>query len=567
MLFINRIGPSTQPPGDASTTQYLARGAAADIWMCVLGPPEKIYLLMSQTTGFPRNNFPGHMKTCGRDLLRLGPSGINPTTQEFSALVKTWSSLNHRNVVRVFGSSDAMSLEVDYYGGGCVRDYLKAHSSTVDKATMVSDVLAGMKYLHRHDPPIVHGGVNAGKLFVDHVGKVAVGEFGLTVLCYPFAAYAPSISFDGLTRWFSPELLDDDTDETPQPTLASDIWALGCTMYEILAEKLPYFEHKHEIKVQRAILAGERPGRCDDSLKNSDVGFLWPIAESCWTPAPEDRPDVLRLAQRLQNERPGSPVQGGGLIQQVQQLRLGESEIYRGYDMSGSEPPVKSDPNHQRRPEIMQATLTDVTDDVAVDTTSSTTVDISSAMPASTVITILTEHLCSEITDQLDLARCQHRSPFAYGGSGDIYRGTLKDGKEVAIKCVRLYLEDDERGRKALKRTARELYYWSRFEHKNVLELLGLAQFRDQLAMISPWMDKGTLLQYIEQNPAADRYQLCMDIAEGVAYLHQVDAALSTFVQNLWATVSDEKTNYLQARLEPEFPPLRASKLVFPSRR
>ncbi|KAG8711231.1 hypothetical protein FRC09_020705 [Ceratobasidium sp. 395] len=150
---------------------------------------------------------------------------------------------------------------------------------------------------------------------------------------------------------------------------------------------------------------------------------------------------------------------------------------------------------------------------------------ISSAMSGSAIITILTKHGCREITDQLDLDKCQYKFPFARGGFGDIYQGTLKGGEKVAIKCAKVYLEEgDKGGRKALKRVARELHYWSCFKHKNVLELLELAQFQDQLAMISPWMDKGTLLQYIKQNPNADRYQLCMDISGGVAYLHQRDA-------------------------------------------
>ncbi|KAG8715251.1 hypothetical protein FRC09_016784 [Ceratobasidium sp. 395] len=230
MHLINRSGPSTQTPGDASITQYLARGAAADIWMVPLAEqvPKRVYKgLRINPERLTRHQLDSSVSSQSYEDL------WTTFAEEFSAVVKTWSSLDHRNVVRVFGSSDRMSLEVDYYVGGCVRDYLKAHSSTVNKVTMVSDVLAGMKYLHRHDPPIVHGGVNAGKLFVDHVGKVVVGEFGLTALCYPFAAYAPSISFDGLTRWFGPELLEDDTDQVPPPTLASDIWALGCTLYEV----------------------------------------------------------------------------------------------------------------------------------------------------------------------------------------------------------------------------------------------------------------------------------------------------------------------------------------------
>ncbi|KAG9124735.1 hypothetical protein FRC07_010446 [Ceratobasidium sp. 392] len=81
------------------------------------------------------------------------------------------------------------------------------------------------------------------------------------------------------------------------------------------------------------------------------------------------------------------------------------------------------------------------------------------------------------------------------------------------------------------QRAARELYTWSRLKHSNILELLGLAQFRGHLAMISPWMDNGTLREYLERNPQVDRYQLtCLltilyhqmcGITDGLAYLHQ----------------------------------------------
>ncbi|KAG8723134.1 hypothetical protein FRC09_004589 [Ceratobasidium sp. 395] len=155
--------------------------------------------------------------------------------------------------------------------------------------------------------------------------------------------------------------------------------------------------------------------------------------------------------------------------------------------------------------------------DEAVNTT------ISSTMSAPAIIEILTRRGCRDLTGQLDLGRCDDR-PVAGGGFGDIYRGVLLSGEEVAIKCARLYLQwDDIGGRKVLKRAARELDTWSHFEHENVHKLSGLAQFRGQMAMISPWMDQGTLLQHLKRSPAADRCQICIDISEGVAYLHRND--------------------------------------------
>jgi serine/threonine protein kinase len=72
-------------------------------------------------------------------------------------------------------------------------------------------------------------------LFVDERGRIKIGEFGLANLCQTIAPLVPSITFTGFSRWRSPELLDIDPDEDSiiVPTKASDIWSLGCTVYEV----------------------------------------------------------------------------------------------------------------------------------------------------------------------------------------------------------------------------------------------------------------------------------------------------------------------------------------------
>ncbi|KAF8603022.1 kinase-like protein [Ceratobasidium sp. AG-I] len=146
---------------------------------------------------------------------------------------------------------------------------------------------------------------------------------------------------------------------------------------------------------------------------------------------------------------------------------------------------------------------------------------ISKTMPASEVIRHLVEHNCSDITDHLDLSQCSNL-PIAGGGFGDIYWGALNDGSSVAIKCVRSFFGSDADDSKPLKHTARELYTWSKCRHDNVLELLGVAQFRYRIAMVSPWMDNGALPNYLAQKPSVDRYQLCTQIASGLMYLHEM---------------------------------------------
>ncbi|KAG9088663.1 hypothetical protein FS749_001990 [Ceratobasidium sp. UAMH 11750] len=146
---------------------------------------------------------------------------------------------------------------------------------------------------------------------------------------------------------------------------------------------------------------------------------------------------------------------------------------------------------------------------------------ISGSMSITEIILILGQHGCPNITGTLDVARCGV-APIAGGGFGDVYQGYLRSGVEIAIKCPRFFLSTNDINQADLKAAARELYAWSKYSHPNVVELLGVAQFRDRIAMISPWMKNGTLCQYIIRSPNADRYRLCLGIASGVAYLHSM---------------------------------------------
>ncbi|KAF8599204.1 kinase-like protein [Ceratobasidium sp. AG-I] len=139
------------------------------------------------------------------------------------------------------------------------------------------------------------------------------------------------------------------------------------------------------------------------------------------------------------------------------------------------------------------------------------------------VITLLGNHGCQDITDRLDLVACGSR-PIANGGFGDVYRGKLLDSSQVAIKTMRILINTSET-QKPLKNAARELHTCSKCQHPNVLSLLGLVGFRDQIGMVSPWMENGSLPSFLEKYPEADRCQLSAEICEGLAYLHAVDIA------------------------------------------
>ncbi|KDN44814.1 hypothetical protein RSAG8_05287, partial [Rhizoctonia solani AG-8 WAC10335] len=144
----------------------------------------------------------------------------------------------------------------------------------------------------------------------------------------------------------------------------------------------------------------------------------------------------------------------------------------------------------------------------------------SNEMTSSEMFECLIAHGCSDLRAYIHpdhFSSCRA----AEGAFGDVWKGKLIDGTDVAIKVLRYALVRDD-GSKNMKRVMREIYNWSKLDHKNIHKLLGVTMFQGRLGMVSIWMEHGTLQQYLKQHSNADRHALCCQIAEGVAYLHSV---------------------------------------------
>ncbi|KAF9444181.1 kinase-like protein, partial [Macrolepiota fuliginosa MF-IS2] len=70
---------------------------------------------------------------------------------------------------------------------------------------------------------------------------------------------------------------------------------------------------------------------------------------------------------------------------------------------------------------------------------------------------------------------------------------------------------------------SREAMLWAHLSHLNILPFYGIYRIGDmygRLGLISPWMEKGHLRRYINNEPDADRILLLTDVIDGLQYLH-----------------------------------------------
>ncbi|CAN1758272.1 G-type lectin S-receptor-like serine/threonine-protein kinase At4g27290 [Linum perenne] len=121
------------------------------------------------------------------------------------------------------------------------------------------------------------------------------------------------------------------------------------------------------------------------------------------------------------------------------------------------------------------------------------------------------------------------------GGFGIVYKGTLKDGVEIAVKKLS---RNSQQGANEFKNEAINI---AKLQHRNLVRLLGCCVQRDERMLLYEFMPNGSLDAFIfdkTQSHLLDwpkRYNIIRGIARGLLYLHQ-DSRLRIIHRDLKAS-------------------------------
>ncbi|XP_045809294.1 nodulation receptor kinase [Trifolium pratense] len=123
--------------------------------------------------------------------------------------------------------------------------------------------------------------------------------------------------------------------------------------------------------------------------------------------------------------------------------------------------------------------------------------------------------------EYIELATENYKTLIGEGGFGSVYRGTLDDGQEVAVK-VR-----SATSTQGTREFDNELNLLSAIQHENLVPLLGYCNEYDQQILVYPFMSNGSLLDRLYGEPAKrkildwpTRLSIALGAARGLAYLH-----------------------------------------------
>ncbi|OCH89378.1 kinase-like protein [Obba rivulosa] len=110
--------------------------------------------------------------------------------------------------------------------------------------------------------------------------------------------------------------------------------------------------------------------------------------------------------------------------------------------------------------------------------------------------------------------------PEALGGSAQVWKGQY-EGRTVGIKVFPV-ASRDAMDSAILKSFCKEAVVWKYLRHPNITPFYGVNTTLFPLCFVCEWMTRGTITVYLKQSPGANRIKLLTDVAEGLAYLHDM---------------------------------------------
>eukprot|EP00931_Biecheleriopsis_adriatica_P099242 TRINITY_DN7362_c0_g1_i2.p1 TRINITY_DN7362_c0_g1~~TRINITY_DN7362_c0_g1_i2.p1 ORF type:complete len:481 (+),score=95.37 TRINITY_DN7362_c0_g1_i2:96-1538(+) len=150
------------------------------------------------------------------------------------------SSLKHPYIVRYresFHEDGWLCIVMDYCEGGDLSDKIKKtrQAGKIFPQDQVvrwfTQSILALKYIH--EMHILHRDLKSGNFFLSKSGNIKMGDFGIAKVLECTAACAQTQI--GTPYYLSPEIC-----QGKNYAWSSDIWSMGCILYEMCARRVPF---------------------------------------------------------------------------------------------------------------------------------------------------------------------------------------------------------------------------------------------------------------------------------------------------------------------------------------
>ncbi|KDQ07857.1 hypothetical protein BOTBODRAFT_590084 [Botryobasidium botryosum FD-172 SS1] len=122
--------------------------------------------------------------------------------------------------------------------------------------------------------------------------------------------------------------------------------------------------------------------------------------------------------------------------------------------------------------------------------------------------------------DECEVVLSKDHAPRFNSGFANFREGTFLGCHRVSMRSCHHYHEEQAR------LLAQGMKVWSQLHHPNVLPFLGSYKSHEMIYLVSPWMENGNALEFVQRHPDADCLRLLLQVASGLEYLHGFEPAV-----------------------------------------
>jgi serine/threonine protein kinase len=167
--------------------------------------------------------------------------------------------LDHPNLARFIDGGVAPDgrpwFALEYVDGTAITRWCDAHRMPVRRRVhLFLEVCAAVQYAHEH--LVVHRDLKPANILVDGAGRVRLLDFGIARL---LDDDGETLAATGIRSLFTPEYAAPEQFGGESAHVATDVYALGVILYELLVGALPYPINRHDLAIAEDIVRRQPP--------------------------------------------------------------------------------------------------------------------------------------------------------------------------------------------------------------------------------------------------------------------------------------------------------------------
>lgn len=210
--------------------------------------------------------------------------------------------INHQNVVRAFDVVDDNNLHyivLEYVDGVTLNKYIKDKGNLSNEETIKLSIEIASGLASAHSQGIIHRDIKPQNIIIKSDGTSKIMDFGIA---RAVSSTTRNISIIGTVHYISPEQARNENVD-----FRSDIYSLGCTMYEMITGDIPFpGENPVSIIVSHLRENIKRPSEVNKNIYKS----LEKVILKCTQMLPKDRyqsmNDLIKDLQKTLTDKEGT---------------------------------------------------------------------------------------------------------------------------------------------------------------------------------------------------------------------------------------------------------------------